>query len=111
MSIPCSDGAVRRCNNGKHRGDIPYVLVVQSAIFDACRRRVVVLLVRKTALGAIADPRFNPSFKFERVEVVLHPLEIVSVTNGNLGEFVKSLAKEGDRIRDALELPLSRAWG
>lgn len=76
-------------NNGKHRDDIPYVLVVQSAIFDAYRRRVVVPLVRKAALGAIADLRFNPSFKIERVEVVLHPLEIVSVTNGNLGEFVK----------------------
>ena len=98
-------------NTGKHRDDIPYVLVVQSAIFDGYRRRVVVPLVRKTALGAIADPRFNPSFKIERIEVVLHPLEIVSVPNDKLGEFVKSLVKEGDRITDALDVLLSRAWG
>ncbi len=98
-------------NTGKHRDDIPYVLAVQSAIFDVYRRRVVVPLVRKTALAAIADHRFNPSFKIERVEVVLHPLEIVSIPNDKLGEFVKSLANEGDRITDALDVMLSRVWG
>lgn len=98
-------------NAGKHRDDIPYVVVVQSALFDAYRRRVVAPLVRKSALVAIADHRLNPIFKIERVEVVLHPLEIVSIPNDKLGEFVKSLVKEGDRIADALDVLLSRAWG
>jgi toxin CcdB len=98
-------------NTGKLRDDIPYVVVIQSALFDDYRRRVVAPLVRKSVLGAISDKRFNPSFKIERVEVVLHPLEIVSIPNEKLGDFVKSLAKEGDRISDALDVLLSRAWG
>jgi toxin CcdB len=41
----------------------------------------------------------------------LHPLEIVSVPNEQLGEFVESLAHEGNRIMDALDELLTRAWG
>lgn len=77
-------------NSGKNRDDIPFVVLVQSAIFDSYRRRVVAPLVRKSSLGAISDERFNPTFKIERIEVVLHPLEIVSVPNEKIGEFVKS---------------------
>ncbi len=98
-------------NTGKNQDAIPYVVLVQSAIFDGYRRRVVVPLVRKSVLGVISDQRFNPSFKIERIEVVLHPLEIVSVPNEKLGEFVKSIAKDGSRITDALDVLLSRAWG
>jgi len=43
--------------------------------------------------------------------VVLHPLEIVSVPNEQLGEFVKSLAHDGNLIADALDALLTRAWG
>jgi len=71
----------------------------------------VVPLVRKSVPGAISDQRFNPSFKIERIEVVLHPLEIVSVPHEKLGEFVKSIAEDGSRITDALDVLLSRAWG
>ena len=98
-------------NSGKNRDAIPFVMLVQSAIFDSYRRRVVVPLVRKSSLGAISDERFNPTFKIERIEVVLHPLEIVSVPNEKLGKFVKTIAEEGSRITDALDVLLSRAWG
>lgn len=53
-------------------------------------------LVRKSALGAMSDQRF---------------LEIVSVPNEKLGEFVKSIAKDSSRITHALDVLLSRAWG
>ena len=46
----------------------------------------------------------------EGVEVVLHPLEIVSITTEQLGERVTSLAQEGDRIISALDELLTRAW-
>jgi toxin CcdB len=98
-------------NTGKHREDIPYVVLVQSSLYDSYRRRVVVPLVRKSALGKISNPRFNPPFKIENVHVVLHPLEIVSVPNEQLGEFVESLIPEGNRIMDALDELLTRAWG
>ena len=86
-------------------------MLVQSSLYDAYRRRVVVPLVRKSALGSINNPSFNPRFKIENVQVVLHPLEIVSIPNEQLGEFVESLSQEGNRIMDALDELLTRAWG
>lgn len=95
-------------NSGKHRDTIPYVVVVQSTLFDDYRRRVVVPLVRASAVGNVSNPRFNPSFKIERTLVVLHPLEIVSVALEDLGKPVTSLAKESDRILGALDDLLMR---
>jgi toxin CcdB len=43
--------------------------------------------------------------------VVLHPLEIVSVANENLGEQVGSLAADGDAIIAALDELITRRFG
>jgi len=98
-------------NAGRHRDAIPYVVVVQSSLYDNYRRRVVVPLVRKSTLGKVSNPRFNPTFRIKNVPVVLHPLEIVSVPNEQLGEFVESLGHEANRITDALDELLTEAWG
>lgn len=97
-------------NTGKHRERIPYVVVVQSALFNGYSRRVVVPLVKASSVGKIANPRFNPVFKVGRTSVVLHPLEIVSVSLAQLSEPVASLATEGERIIQALDDLLTRAW-
>lgn len=97
-------------NTGRHSDDIPYVVLVQSSLYDSYRRRVVVPLVKKSALGKIANSRFNPAFKIENVPVVLHPLEIVSVATEQLGEFVLSLSDSGDVIAAALDELLTQAW-
>jgi toxin CcdB len=96
-------------NNGKHRDTIPYVVVVQSALLDDYKRRVVVPLVKASAVGPISNPRFNPSFKIANTQVVLHPLEMVSVALDDLGKPITSLAKEADRIIGALDDLLMRA--
>lgn len=97
-------------NAGKHKEDIPYVVLVQSSLYDNYCRRVVVPLVRKAVLGKISNPRFNPAFRIEKSYVVLHPLEIVSIPNEQLGEYVESLDHEGTRIMDALDELLTQAW-
>lgn len=97
-------------NTGRHRDDIPYVVLVQSSPYDNYRRRVVVPLVNKSVLGKIANPRFNPAFKIENVPVVLHPLEIVSIATEQLGEFVVSLRDDADLIAAALDELLTQAW-
>jgi toxin CcdB len=97
-------------NTGRHREDIPYVVLVQSSLYDSYRRRVVVPLVRKAVIGKTGNPRFNPTFKIEKTLVILHPLEIVSVPNEQLGEFVTSLDHDGGRIMDALDELLTQAW-
>ena len=95
-------------NTGRHRDSIPFVVVVQSSLYDGYRRRVVVPLVSKTSLGKVTNPRFNPSFRIKGHAVILHPLEIVSVANENLGEIVASLEEEGDSIIAALDELLTR---
>jgi len=100
-------------NIGRQRGAIPFVVVVQSSLFNKYRRRVVVPLVRRSELdnsNAFVGSRMNPVFTVEGVEVVLHPLEMVSVAMEQLGEKVDSLAQNGDHIADALDELLTRSW-
>jgi toxin CcdB len=95
-------------NPGRHRDNIPFVVVVQSSLYDNYRRRVVVPLVNKSSIGKLTNPRFNPTFRIKGQSVVLHPLEIVSVANENLGELVDSLKEDGDKIIAALDEMLTR---
>jgi toxin CcdB len=95
-------------NPGRHRDTSPFVVIVQSTLYDDYRRRVVVPLVSKASLGKVANPRFNPTFRIKGQSVVLHPLEIVSVSQENLGERVDSLEEEGDKIISALDELLTR---
>ena len=97
-------------NIGKHKAEIPFVVVVQSSQFDDYQRRVVVPLVRKSAIGKIGHASFNPRFKIRGTPVVLHPLEIVSIPTSQLGEFIESLSHEGQKITAALDELLSQAW-
>ena len=97
-------------NTGKHKDTIPFVVVVQSAQFDNYRRRVVVPLVRATAIGKVSYAGFNPTFKIRGTTVVLHPLEIVSIPLDQLGEMVGSLSDESQLIVAALDELLTRAW-
>ena len=95
-------------NPGRHRDTIPFVVIVQSALYDDYRRRVVVPLVNKSSLGKVTNTRFNPTFRIKGQSVVLHPLETVSVARENLGEWVDSLESEGDKIISALDELLAR---
>ncbi len=100
-------------NIGKQRETIPYVVIVQSSLFDSYRRRVVIPLVRRSNLEnavALVGSPLNPAFNIEGIAVVLHPLEIVSVATDQLGEKVATLAQEGDRITAAMDELLTRAW-
>jgi toxin CcdB len=101
-------------NKGPLRDNIPFVVVVQSSLFDEYRRRVVVPLVRRGVLprkAASVGTRLNPVFRVGGMDVVLHPLELVSVAVDQLGEHVASLAEHGQAITDALDELLTRSWG
>jgi toxin CcdB len=97
-------------NCGKHKDTIPFVVVVQSAQFDNYRRRVVVPLVRATAIGKVTYAAFNPTFRIRGTSVVLHPLEIVSIPVDQLGERVGSLRDASQLVVAALDELLSRTW-
>lgn len=100
-------------NTGKQRDSIPFVVVVQSSLFDKYRRRVVVPMVRLSSLNnvdALTGSSLNPVFTIDSVEVMLHPLEVVSVATDQLGEKVVNLAEDGGRIMAAMDELLTRAW-
>ncbi|MSQ00812.1 MAG: plasmid maintenance protein CcdB [Myxococcales bacterium] len=96
-------------NLGAHRDHIPFVVVVQSRRLDAYRRRVVIPLVLAAAVQPV-EPNLNPTFHIESLDVVLHPLELVSIAVERLGERVGTLGGEGDRIIAAIDMVISRAW-
>lgn len=101
-------------NTGPLRESIPFVVIVQSSLYEAYRRRVVVPLVRRSVLprkAASAGTRLNPVFRIAGMDVVLHPLDMVSVALDQLGERVSSLAERGQDITEALDELLSRSWG
>lgn len=101
-------------NKGALQISIPFVVVVQSTLFDSCSRRMVVPLRRPAALPlqpASSSTRMNPVFSIEKVDVVLHPLDMVSVAIGQLRERVGSLAEHGQAIADALDELLTPSWG
>ena len=97
-------------NTGNHKDSIPFVVIVQSAQFDNYRRRVVVPLVRASALGKIGHGSFNPTFKIRGTSVVLHPLELVSIPVDKLGALVGSLSEQSQQIVAALDELFTRAW-
>ena len=101
-------------NKGPLKDAIPYVVLVQSALYEGYKRRVVVPLVRRTALPSqtsVAGNRLNPVCEIEGCTVVLHPLDMVSVALEQLGAYVSSLADQGQDIADALDELLTRSWG
>ncbi len=98
-------------NIGKQSLATPYVVVVQSALFDDYRRRLVVPLVRRSGTTALRASRLNPVFSIGNTELVLHPLEMVSMAVDQMGEKVASLQDRGAEITDALDEVFTRAWG
>ena len=101
-------------NKGSLKETIPFVVLVQSSQFDLYRRRVVVPLVRRSALPRgtpTVGSRMNPVFKLRGVQVVLHPLDMVSVAVDQLGDRFGSLAEQGQTITDALDELLTRSCG
>lgn len=98
-------------NPGRTRRHIPFVVIVQSAVFDGYERRVVVPLVRASSFGTPEHGRFNPVFIIDGIQVILHPLEMVSMPVAMLDAPVASLAHEGDNIIGAIDELITRAYG
>ena len=101
-------------NMGALHASVPFVVVVPSTLFDGYRRRMVVPLRRRASLPkqpAKASSRMNPVFRIEKIDVMLHPLDMASVAVEQLGEHVVSLSEHGRAIADALDELLTRSWG
>ena len=101
-------------NTGVTKNIVPYVVIVQSKLFDGYKHRVVVPLRRKETLPTElrkSRSRLNPAFTIEGQDVVLHALDIVSIEAAKLGAYVTSLHDSGYAISDALDELFTRTWG
>ena len=97
-------------NQGLQRDTMPFVVLVQSGKYDSYRGRVVVPLVLRSALAATTPTvgsRLNPVLSVQGLELVLHPLDMGSVAVDQLGDYVASLASQGELIVQALNELLS----
>jgi toxin CcdB len=97
-------------NKGPRSEAIPFVVLGQSRY----RRRVVVPLVRRSVLPGnttTVGARMNPMFSVDGIELVLHPLDMVSVATDQLGKCIGSLSEQGQVITDALDELFTRSWG
>jgi toxin CcdB len=98
-------------NMGASRDSVPYMVVLQSMLYDGYNRRVMIPLVKARHIKGAFPVRFMPAFTIKGEKVVLHPLEISSVAVEKLGKPVASLAEHGQKIIDALDELMSRAYG
>jgi toxin CcdB len=66
-------------------------------------------LASARSIGKVMYAAFNWTFKIRRTSVILHPLEIVSIPVGQLGEKVGSLSDASQLVAHALDELLTRA--
>lgn len=100
-------------NIGRNSAQIPYVVVVQSSLFDNRKSRIVIplwSLKKAKEESDLPESKVTPIFTVEGVQVVLYTLQIVTVPLDALGPKVDSLASEGTTITDALDEVFSQAY-
>lgn len=98
---------VHKNSSEKTSSEFPFLLVIQSNLFNDSTRVVVVPLVFTSAL-VNKDPTLNPKFDIEGSSVTLFPLDIASMSKHLLGDKVANIGKESDRIVAALDLLFAR---
>jgi len=100
-------------NPGRNRGEIPYIVVVQSARFARHPGRLALPLVTAADTPDSDLRDLSPQFRVEGVLVRLDPLQAQTVPAARLGPVVASLADDDSAIRiiNAIDLVISRAWG
>ncbi|GAB4272370.1 MULTISPECIES: CcdB family protein [Deferrisoma] len=88
------------------RGEIPFLLDIQSDLLDPLATRVVVPLVAAEAMPKPAR-HLNPVFEVEGRRVVMSTAELAGVLRSRLGERVGSLAHHREEILRAVDFLLS----
>jgi len=109
---------VHRNPGRRSRGSIPFVVVIQSRIFDRVGPlRLVGPLYRANALAGIISGAWGreiaPRFDILGMEVVLNALGLAPVPAAVLGDVVASLADDesAGMIIAAIDRVISRAYG
>ncbi len=95
---------VYRNRSPRTRGDVPYLLAVQSDLLQDLATRVVVPLYRKTPEAGPAITRLMPELVVEGVSLIMNTAQLAGVAVRELGEPVTVLADHRQDILAALDL-------
>jgi len=87
----------------KSRGELGYLLDVQSDLLSGLNTRVVVPLLPKSSAPTPAQ-RLNPVFSIEGQELVMATQYMAAVPEAELRSRVGSLAEKQDEISAALDM-------
>ena len=86
--------------------EIPYLLDVQTGLLEGLASRVVVPLIKASAMGKAAQ-RLNPRFTVEQNEVIMSTAELAGIPMRLLGQKVGTLADHRNEIIAALDFLFS----
>lgn len=92
--------------NPASREEIPYLLDVQTGLLEGLASRVVVPLIKASAMGKAAQ-HLNPRFTVGQNEVIMSTAELAGIPTRLLGQKVASLADRRDEIIAALDFLFS----
>lgn len=85
----------------------PYLLEVQSNVFEDSNRAVYIPLIFADKLTK-PDETLNAVFALSGAEVRMFPLDIASAPRSVVGSKVANLTSEGDKVVAALDLLFAR---
>jgi toxin CcdB len=93
-------------SNRLTRAEVPYLLDVQADLLDNLATRVVVPLVKLSAMGKPAK-HLNPQFTINKEKLVMSTAELAGIPVSALGEKSGTLKERQDEIIAALDFLLS----
>ncbi len=96
--------AVYRNKNPKSKGEIPYLLDIQSDLLGELRTRVVVPLYHKKSTRIKPMTRLTPELEIEGRKLILMTPQLAGVSMKDLGEPVGNLKQNRPEILAALDM-------
>jgi toxin CcdB len=96
--------AVHRNPNPASRGEVPYLVDVQSDLLTSLGTRVVIPLFKKSAAPAALMSRLTPVMRVKGESLVLMTPQLAGIRGKDLGDAVGDLASKRAEILAALDL-------
>lgn len=90
--------------DSRSKGEIPFLLDVQSDLLSELRTRVVIPLYLKSSLSGKLMTKLSPEVQVEGKKLVLMTPQLAGISVKDLGEPVGSLAEHRGEIIAALDL-------
>ncbi len=98
---------VHRNPNTATRGEVPYLLDVQSDLLSGLATRVVIPMFKKAAAPSKAMTRLMPTLRFKNESLVLMVPQLAGIRFRELGEAVGDLSAKRSEVLAALDLLLT----